>query len=583
VVGIKTIKTNCFDLLQIFLKTEELTMANDTPEQAGDRIPDPLREASRRIQERLLRDAEQPANSNSRPTGERNLGPVGRQGENLPILALTDGQSAATLIAERQGDTQRILNRTLADPDGGRVQGGVFRTVDRLITETGLANQGWVALPTAKNSALDRVGADIVLVNRNSGDVIFMDATSRDKTGDGRSRLVESGIVQAERNWFDPNGNLDTENKEARDFRSSLAQRLERMTRPENQGGSPRLNLSEIRLPGFESTVATSREVSEFRSSLEQAARRATPERASYIREFINRQVNVGENFAVRQTSAASGANQELLREVGRTANNVVFNQVIASLRPEQDRPTAIPDGRPTFRTNAEMSEIIFTPPGRGQMTGGSPQEAIGNAVNYWLLARENSEPGRQRLAELEQRLERRNRASAISTDQFLENLESNKRVLTSGGLGLQRPVYRDLFNRLNSYSPEQITAISGSAAQDDTRQPPRRAANLGNLRPEAMVAIEGLNANENRLMQEAHQRLSTSQNPEARRIVGFLERNMQEARAGRPITDQAIETMRRIARRMEGGSGRAAAAAGIGLMLPELLGLGAGSESVGF
>lgn len=582
-VGIKTIKTNRFDLLQICLKTEELTMASDTPEQPGERIPDPLREASRRIQERLLRDAEQPANPNSRPSGERNLGPVGRQGENLPILALTDGQSAATLIAERQGDTQRILNATLADPNGGRVQGGVFRMVDRLITETGLANQGWVALPTAKNSGLDRIGADIVLVNRNSGDVIFMDATSRDKTGDGRSRLVESGIVQVERNWFDPNGNLDTENKEARDFRSSLAQRLERMTKPENQGGSPRLNLSEIRLPGFESTDATSREVSEFRSALEQAARRATPERASYIREFINRQVNVGENFAVRQSSAASGANQELLREVGRTANNVVFNQVIASLRPEQHRPTASSDGRRTFRPNPEMSEIIFAPAGRGQMTGGSPHEAIGNAVNYWLLARENSEPGRQRLAELEQRLNRRNRTSAISTDQFLENLESNRRVLTSGGLGRDKPVFIDLFSRLNSYSPEQITAITGSAANDDTRQPARRAANLGNLRPEVMLSIEGLNANENRLMQEAYQRLSTSQNPEARRIVGFLERNMQEARAGRPITEQAIETMRRIARRMEGGSGRAAAAAGIGLMLPELLGLGAGSESVGF
>jgi hypothetical protein len=550
--------------------------------------------------------------------------------DKLPEIHLYDSAATDQLIADWKKQTNLIVVATSNDTDhNGRIQAGVYKVVDSLVKETGLAKDGWCALPTAAGSALDRAGADIVLVNKNTHEAIFLDATSGNKGEFNLSRFQRQGVIEVNHSWFEINGNLNSDSAQALEFKDGLARHLKDITRPEGNGGSPKLNLTEVKLPNHLPSSTVEQDLHRFAEELRQEARKSDDTRAAILRELADKQVTRSENYAMRQRSAASGENAPLLNEIHKTSNTVVFNATLKALGKE---PAAAPSDKATstgaFKGKSDHSEIIYTKPGsHEQLTGGNPKDAINHSIDYWLKATENSQEGKDRLAELSPRLSKK----GIDPQIFLTTLRQQRRVFEAGGLGGDKPIFSDLMNRLNHIPTEKINqAFAGTPdkstlkANADNAIPPNNGATdkaATNLNPNAnpppteldegkgtgknktrvgvpdmsfyeplgeivndksqSTKVSGLEVGEVAKLEHLQKSLSikpetTGENAETtrnnRNLLNFINKAFSDNGSGHTLSQRTIKTLRNIASLSSGHLGRAGALAAITIPAWELI-----------
>lgn len=554
-----------------------------------------------------------------------------KPGDQLPEIHLYDSAATDQLIADWKKQTNLIVVATSNDSDhNGRIQAGVYKVVDSLVKETGLAKEGWCALPTAAGSALDRAGADIVLVNKNTHEAIFLDATSGNKGGFNLSRFQRQGVIEVNHNWFEITGNLNSDSTEAMAFKDGLASHLKDITRPESNGGSPKLNLTEVKLPNHLPSSTVEQDLHRFAEELRQEARKSDDTRAAILRELADKQVTRSENYAMRQRSAASGENAPLLSEIHKTSNTVVFNATLKALGKE---PAAVPLDKGTstgaFKGKSDHSEIIYTKPGsHDQLTGGNPKDAISHSIDYWLKATENSQEGKARLAELSPRLSKK----GIDPQTFLTTLQQQRRVFEAGGLGSDKPIFSDLMNRLNHIPTEKInqafagtpdksapkaTADTVSVTNNDTTDkvttnldssatpppPTELDENKGTDKSKIRATVPdmsfyeplgeivndksqstkvaGLEVGEVAKLEHLQKTLAnnqetTGENPETtrnnRNLLNFINKAFTDNGSGHTLSQRTIKTLRNIASLSSGHLGRAGALAAIAIPAWELI-----------
>lgn len=499
----------------------------------------------------------------------------------LPGVQLVD-QAGRARIEVWQGQTDQIVKGVAADTEkGGRVQAGVFRSVEEALKTTGLHEQGWRVLPSIPDSALDKAGGDMVVINRKTGDYFFVDATSADKSQQDLSRFHKQGIIKAENSFFGETGKLDKENAKAKAFQKQVEHDLKQWTQPQSNGGNHKLNMAEVPLPGHIPSSKTVAELSAFQKSLGDAVKR-TPqsERAAVIDELAKKEVLRGQNQDERvKTQNTPEAQAIKVRVVDQAASRAVLESVVSTLT---NKPIQLGERPRTAVHLAKSGEIIATNPADGkQLTGGSPQEAIQAGVDHWLLANKNSPEGQKRREELEQRLKK----SGVTAEQFLSHLSVERHRMAMGGPGTEKPVYKLLDAKLATYSNEQVAKIINNPAEAlaepaPIAKPGRQPVNLKDFAPSPQVNEEHIRAVEAHI--EANKNVKLS--PELRQQQTNIAKLIKDYRDGKTVMPNFGQQMSKMAARLTAGSGKFTAAGALILAPLELYnGSSAATDRAGF
>jgi hypothetical protein len=124
-------------------------------------------------------------------SGSREIGSAFREGTGAERLAALEADKRAVLSSLNRGDTNQL---------------GVYRVLERLLVESGYKDRGWEIFPTEQHSPADKVGADFLLINKNTGDMHLLDATGNNNKN--APLIRRSGVIFFDKAWFDPLGVL---------------------------------------------------------------------------------------------------------------------------------------------------------------------------------------------------------------------------------------------------------------------------------------------------------------------------------------------------------------------------------------
>ena len=193
-----------------------------------------------------------PANERQR-SGERNRldSSAGEQGfmplesGNIPPIS----QEKMQLLDAWRGISEQIVAFN-GKQGGGHLQNGVYRYTQETLVKLGLDKQGWEALPAQTGSTLDMIGGDVLLVNRRTGQMELIDASSRrldPTTGAPLSSsesqkanvplLREQGVIDALPRWFDLSGKVEfdqdspEQSRRVKEFAEDFSHRIKELTR----------------------------------------------------------------------------------------------------------------------------------------------------------------------------------------------------------------------------------------------------------------------------------------------------------------------------------------------------------------
>lgn len=123
-------------------------------------------------------------------------------------------------------------------------ESSVHDIVRRQLKETGLEAKGWKSTVTERGSAMDMVGADIVLFNEKTGQMYMLDCTEQAKNPPSIRSL---GIIQIQKSWF----RASNRGPDMPDFfPQEVAQILMKVT-GESSSIKPALNLRDVQLPSI--------------------------------------------------------------------------------------------------------------------------------------------------------------------------------------------------------------------------------------------------------------------------------------------------------------------------------------------
>ncbi len=371
--------------------------------------------------------------------------------------------------------------------DGGAdTQNGVYKLTVEELKRQGLDKQGWEALPVQDKSPLDKIGADIVLVNRKTGDIIFLDPSSRRldpktgemlRAGEGSKNNVpalrQDGVVDALSSWFDKmSGNLKTDHENpvmrdriktfAEDFRFQVAELTSRPA-PFNLKDFPLPSpLAYARVPdGKGETNSNPKEIAEIKAVSQWASDKASDlsrngdsRSASDHRSFAQT-VEQALSFTVREKSS------KLSEAFHRNAAKVIVEDAIAQAYPRGPQPA---DGK-THVNLGEGNRIMIDKSGqlvadvmpdsksesKYVITGGDAAEVFRSEVNKLIMVRNNPAKMQEFISSLPGSVQKKIERGEMSAVKILQKIEENRNAYSAGGAGVERPLYGRVVERLAS------------------------------------------------------------------------------------------------------------------------------------
>lgn len=108
----------------------------------------------------------------------------------------------------------------------GRTEYGTYKAMNDFLKNSGLANDGWVVLQSQKNSPLDHMNVDYVLINNKTGRLFFLDVTSSKENYQKINHPFVT-MIESKPSLFDAKtANLDAKNPDAGAFMEKTAATL---------------------------------------------------------------------------------------------------------------------------------------------------------------------------------------------------------------------------------------------------------------------------------------------------------------------------------------------------------------------
>ncbi|GEM_PF-798932 len=381
----------------------------------------------------------------------------------------------------------RSFNISNSTDGGAEIQNGVYKLTVEELKRQGLDKQGWEALPVQDKSPLDKIGADIVLVNRKTGDIIFIDPSSRrldPRTGEtlrasessknNVPAIRQDGVVDAMATWFDKmSGNLRTDHENpvmrdrvktfAEDFRFQIAELTSRPA-PFNLKDFPLPSpLTYARVPdGKGETNSNPKEIAEIQAvsawsndKANELSRNGDSRSASDYRSFAHT-VDQALSFTKREKSS------KFTEAFQRTANKVIIEDAIAQAYPNLNLKPA--DGKAHVNLG-EGNRIMIDKSGQlvaevkpdahsdGKyvVTGGDAAQVFRGEVNKLVMVRNNPARLQEFISTLSGGMQKRIERGEISAVKILQKIEENRNAYSAGGAGVERPLYGRAVERLAS------------------------------------------------------------------------------------------------------------------------------------
>ncbi len=416
---------------------------------------------------------------------------VGDQTEGRGTLAADNtvltAEQLKMLDSWRSNENAIRSSNIASSTDGGaETQNGVYKMAVEELKRQGLDKQGWEALPVQDKSPLDKIGADIVLVNRKTGDMIFLDPTSRRldprtgemlRAGEGSKNNVpalrQDGVVDALSSWFDKmSGNLKTDHENpvirdriktfAEDFRFQVAELTSRPT-PFNLKDFPLPSpLAYARVPdGKGETNSNPKEIAEIKAVSQWASEKASnlsrsgdSRSASDHRSFAQT-VDQALSFTVREKSG------KLSEAFHRTAAKVIVEDAIAQAYPNQPKPingkthVNLGEGNRIMIDKSGQLVADVMPDSKSEskyvITGGDAAEVFRAEVNKLVMVRNNPAKLQEFISTLPGSVQKKIERGEMSAVKILQKVEENRNAYSAGGAGVERPLYGRVVERLAS------------------------------------------------------------------------------------------------------------------------------------
>ncbi|MBU6450145.1 MAG: hypothetical protein KGS72_00085 [Cyanobacteria bacterium REEB67] len=426
---------------------------------------------------------------------------IGRAGDGQ---ALSGNQQA--MLGQWHADEPAILAfNARNDADGGaHLQNAVYMYARRVLKEQGLDKAGWDVYPVAMHSPLDKIGADIALINNRTGALVFMDPSSRrldPRTGERASSsdsaknnvpaLREPGVVDALPRWFDrTTGNLELDqgdvamNESVRQFKEDFSHQMHDLT----TSPAP-FNMKDFPLPymGTKSVDQTT-EVAQIQAVVDwaakagkESARQGDYGMARMQQEFGNALGGGALNFSKRTGS------ERLSTETQNAVNKVIADEALRRAYPDLARNANDNSASPAKRSQVlqDGSQIkvdkennlivnLRNPGGAAQdqvITGGSVTDKFRAATNYWVSAQHNSERKAEFTALLPKSVQKEIANGHLKVEKILAEIGNDRNAFSGGGAGVDKPLVTRVVSRLAAFNADGLRRITTSEAPGNAAQ----------------------------------------------------------------------------------------------------------------
>jgi len=489
------------------------------------------------------RGAERQSSGDSQPNGSRPLinafdgaasrvtqrdGDSGLDNQGDRTTGANDN-NASTGLSPNQAEFFRIwaekeraildLNTRNATDGGGHLQNSIYDYTKGVLRELGLDKKGWQAYPVGMNSPLDKIGADIVLVNSKTGDVVFLDPSSRrldpatgeplrysESAKNNVPALRENGVIDALPRWFDKGtGRLDPHSDDPamrdriNDFKETFRFQLTDLT----SHPAP-FNMKDFPLPSPYPVKDQAVEVQQIQKVVDWAQTKARESRqngegqmARMQEDFGNALKNGALNFSRRTSS------ENLSGQMDRSVNQVIIEEALARAYPNKFKPS--PPGQRNMQRLEDGSDVRTDKGGNlivnlktpGQQSAdqvinvGSLTDSFRKATVHW--AGGQFDP--KKIAEMYDMLPKSVRKMVDNGDVKLEKvmaeIANDRNAFAAGGAGVERPFLSRVVTRMANQKAEGLRRIMNAAAAEVTAPVEEVATNEIRTTPKVVAPVK--------------------------------------------------------------------------------------------
>jgi len=405
---------------------------------------------------------------------------------------------------------------------GGHLQNSVYRYAAETLRDMGLDKQGWEVLPAQTGSALDMIGADIVLVNRRTGALELLDPSSRrldPQTGDFASaadnaktnvpRLRENGVIDALPQWFDPSGRLERDQRTPEmsqrvvEFQADFRHKIASLTAPDAEHA---LNMRDFPLPTPTISKDKDKPAADIKRVVDFFNQRAGEENRSGSRglaaefsEYARTLERGAATFAARQDSAP------LENTVNKLAERVILEDAVRSLYPQPGQQHLTGAQIAMRQTSSDGTVVQVKPDGaltvmlknqtnaRGGSpevyTGGSATKAFEKAATKLSLAVGHPEQFAELAAELPNHYKKMFAAGTLDMNKVLKMIGNFRAEYSAGGAGADRTLIGHLVHRLAERQPGDLRSLATGVNSD---KPPVVVSRDGSGNNGTMTTVRG-------------------------------------------------------------------------------------------
>ncbi len=377
---------------------------------------------------------------------------------------------------------------------GGHLQNSVYRYASETLRDMGLDRQGWEVLPAQTGSALDMIGADIILVNRRTGALELLDPSSRrldPQTGDFASaadnaktnvpRLRENGVIDALPQWFDQSGRLEKDQRTPEmsqrviEFQADFRNKIASLTAP---GAEHALNMRDFPLPTPTISKEKDKPAADIKRVVDFFNQRAGEENRSGSRglaaefsEYARTLERGAATFAARQDSVS------LENTVNKLAERVILEDAVRSLYPQPGQQHLTGAQISMRQTSSDGTIVQVKPdgaltvmlknqanPGSGApevYTGGSATKAFEKAATKLALAAGHPEQFPELAAELPNHYKKMFAAGTLDMNKVLKVIGNFRAEYSAGGAGTDRTLIGHLVHRLAERQPGDLRTLA--------------------------------------------------------------------------------------------------------------------------
>ena len=422
-------------------------------------------------------------------------------------------EQTADLIKWR-GAEQRILDYNIrTETDGGaHLQNSIFTYTRALLKREGLDKAGWEVLPVASQSPLDKIGADIVLLNSRTGAMAFLDPTSRrldPQTGEPAKRedvaktnvpaIREPGVVDALPKWFSRGiGSLNVDSDDPQmqsaiiNFRDSYPDQIRHLV------DNPPFNIKDFPLPSYGPVKDQKMAVDQIQAVVDWAgasaadARRTGDMQSAYMRQDFARALTAGAlNFSKRTDS--DGLHGEMERSVNQVIAEEAYRRAYpagAKDLPTSSRSVRLTDGSEIKADKSNTLIFNMRAPGKpgneAVAVAGSLTDAFQKSTNYWAGAQGSAERKAEFISYLPSSARKLIEAGKVDPMKIIAEIGNDRNVFAGGGAGVDKPLIGRVVARLGRREGEIRSIVSGDqqAAAKEVTTPVAQQPKLVDQKP---------------------------------------------------------------------------------------------------